>query len=150
ERLAACFDHDDAKLPEVFALREDFPATAHLYPPVDTTPKQLCVFEEEYADLRRRWTAAFFVRRVQDWLRLTARGELHAQDQPLEQALAGAGHRIILPCKLAKVTELGLAGEIVPLQVTSVDEHRGRLIIVTAMADGATGQSLGQYSALSF
>src|SRR6185369_11959975 len=52
--------------------------------------------------------------------------------------------------KLAKVTELGLAGEIVPLRITSVDEHRGTLLIVTAMADGATGQSVGQYSALSF
>ena len=150
ERLAACFEHADSRIPDVLALREDFPATAHLYPPVDAIPKLLCVFEEEYADLRRRWTAAFFVRRVQDWLRLTARGELHAQDQPLEQALAGGGHRIILPQKLATVTELGLAGEIVPLQVTMVDEHRGTLFIVTAMGDGVNGQPVGQYSALSF
>ena len=35
ERLAVCFDHADAKTPDILALREDFPATAHLYPPVD-------------------------------------------------------------------------------------------------------------------
>jgi hypothetical protein len=150
ERLAVCFDRDDSKTPEVVALREDFPETAHLYPPVDVTPKQLCVFEEEYAELRRRWTAAFFVRRVQDWLRLTARGELHAQDQPLEQALAGAGHRIILPHKLRTPADIGSTGDIIPLHVTDVDEHRGSLLILAAMADGASRRNLGRFSALSF
>ncbi len=150
ERLAACFDRDDSKVPEVFALRQDFPATAHLFPPVDAVPKHLCLFEEEYAELRRRWTSAFFVRRLQDWLRLTARGELHAQDQPLEQALAGTGHRIILPHRLSQPSEFGATGDIVPIQVTAVDEHRGSFLMLTAIADTPADRSLGRYFALSF
>jgi hypothetical protein len=150
ERFAACFDHDDAATPDVFALREDFPATPHLHPPVDSVPKRLCLFEEEYADLRRRWTAAFFVRRVQDWLRLTARGELHAEDQPLEQALAGAGHGIILPERLSKSTESGDAAAVVPLRITGVDEYRGKLLILTEAADDPQGAGAGRYFAWSF
>ena len=150
ERLAVCFDHADARMPDVLALREDFPATAHLYPPVDAVPKHLCLFEEEYAELRRRWTSPFFVRRVQDWLRLTARGELHAQDQPLEQALAGSGHRIILPHQLSKLSDFGSTGDIVPIQVTAVDEHRGSVVILTAIAGSANDRIPGRYVALSF
>jgi hypothetical protein len=150
ERLAVCFGHEDSKIPDVLALREDFPATTHLYPPVDVTPKQLCLFEEEYSDLRRRWTAAFFVRRVQDWLRLTARGELHTQDQPLEQALAGAGHRIILPHKLSQPGEAGGIDDVVALKVTDVDEHRGSVTILTAIGDSPTGPNPGRYFTLSF
>ncbi len=150
ERLAVCFDHADARMPDVLALREDFPATAHLYPPVDAVPKHLCLFEEEYADLRRRWTSPFFVRRVQDWLRLTARGELHAQDQPLEQALAGSGHRIILPHQLSKVSDCGSTGDIVPIKITAVDEYRGSFVILTAIAGGVNDQIAGRYAAMSF
>lgn len=150
ERLAVCFDHADARTPDILALREDFPATAHLYPSVDVVPKQLCLFEEEYADIRRRWTSAFFVRRLQDWLRLTARGELHAVDQPLEQALAGTGHRIILPRGLSIPGADGDAGQVVPLQVTKIDEHQGRFLIHAEVA--AAGQMSGavRYLALSF
>jgi hypothetical protein len=150
ERLAGCFEHDDAATPEVFALREDFPATPHLYPPVDSVPKRLCLFEEEYADLRRRWTASFFVRRVQDWLRLTARGELHAEDQPLEQALAGAGHGIILPEKLSRPTELSGGATVVPLRITGVDEYQGKLLILTEIADSVQSVDGGRYFAWSF
>jgi len=148
ERLAVCFDHADARAPDILALREDFPATAHLYPPVDVVPKQLCLFEEEYSDIRRRWTSAFFVRRLQDWLRLTARGELHAVDQPLEQALTGTGHRIILPRGLS-VASAGDAGQVVPLQVTKIDEHQGRFLIHAEVAAGADISSAVRYLALS-
>lgn len=148
ERLAVCFDHADSATPDVLALREDFPATAHLYPPVEIIPKQLCLFEEEYSDIRRRWTSAFFMRRLQDWFRLTARGELHAVDQPLEQALAGTGHRIILPHSLS-VASAGIdADQVVPLEVTSVDEHQGRFLIQAEVADGGRISSASSYLAL--
>ena len=150
ERLAVCIDHEDSKIPDVLALREDFPATAHLYPPVDVIPKHLCFFEEEYAELRRRWTSAFFVRRAQEWLRLTARGELHAQDQPLEQALAGAGHRIILPHKLSQSADADRLDDIVPLHVTDVVEHQGSVTILTAVGDSPIGHAPAHYSTLLF
>lgn len=149
ERLAVCFDHSDARTPDILALRQDFPATAHLYPPVDAVPKQLCLFEEEYSDIRRRWTSAFFVRRLQDWLRLTARGELHAVDQPLEQALTGTGHRIILPHGLSLATDCN-AEQVVPLQVTKIDEHQGRFLIHAEVPAGGQISSTVRYLALSF
>lgn len=150
ERLAVCFDHEDSASPQVLALREDFPATPHQYPPTDSVPKRLCLFEEEYPDLQRRWTAAFFVRRIRDWLRLTARGEMHAQDQPLEQVFAVTGHRIILPHALSKLADVGATNEAVPVAVTGVDEYRGRLTILTAIAERAKTGAPPPYLALSF
>lgn len=142
ERVAVCFDHLDARTPEVLALREDFPATAHLNPPVEAIPKSLCLFEEEYADIRRRWTSASFVRRLQEWLRLTARGELHADDQPLEQVLAGTGDQVILPHALSVPGNGTDAGHVVRLRVVGIDEHRGRCLI---QADVASAEDVSKF-----
>ncbi len=90
------------------------------------------------------------MRRLQDWLRLTARGELHAVDQPLEQALTGTGHRIILPRGLSLVSTDCDAGEVVALQVTKIDEHQGRFLIQAEVADGGHVSSATRYLALSF
>jgi hypothetical protein len=136
ERVAVCFDHLDARMPEVLALREDFPATAHLNPPVEDIPKSLCLFEEEYADIRRRWTSAFLIRRLQEWLRLTARGELHADDQPLEQVLAGTGDQVILPYVLSVPDNETDDSQVVRLRVAGIDEHRARCLIQVDLASG--------------
>lgn len=129
ERIGVCFDHLDARVPEILALREDFPATAHLNPPVEAIPKSLCLFEEEYADIRRRWTSAFFLRRLREWLRLTARGELHADDQPLEQVLASTGHQVILPFSLSVPPNGTDVSQVAQLRVVDINEHRGRYLI---------------------
>lgn len=133
ERVAVCFEHSDARTPDVLALRIDFPATAHLNPPVDVVPKSLCLFAEDYSDIRRRWTSASFVRRLQEWLRLTARGELHPEDQPLEQTLAGGGDQVILPFALS-VPDGETSANQIGLHVTSVDEHQGRCLISVEQA----------------
>ena len=150
ERVAICFDHSDAKMPEVLALREDFPATAHLYPSLEVIPRSLCLFEEEYADIRRRWTSAFFMRRLQEWLRLTARGELHGDDQPLEQVLAGAGDQIILPYALSLPGNEPNAAHVVSLRVTAVDEHQGRYLIQVELASRDDASKAPDWLSLSF
>ncbi|MEZ5318330.1 MAG: Mov34/MPN/PAD-1 family protein [Vicinamibacterales bacterium] len=150
ERVAVWFDHLDARTPEVLALREDFPATAHLNPPVEAIPKSLCLFEEEYAEVRRRWTSAFFIRRLQEWLRLTARGELHADDQPLEQVLAGTGDQVILPHALSVPGSATDAGQVVRLRVAGIDEHRARCLIQVDLASGDGTSRTPDWFSLSF
>ena len=150
ERVAVCFDSLDARTPEALALRKDFPTTPHLNPPVEAIPKSLCLFEEEYADIRRRWTSAFLVRRLQEWLRLTARGELHADDQPLEQVLAGTGDQIILPYALTAPDTSAGTGPVTRLRVGAVDEHRGRCLIQVDLASGDETSKTPDWFALSF
>lgn len=97
ERLSVHFDPADARLPEVFALRVDFPHVPHLNLKEQEFPRCLCLYEENAEDVKLRWTAANFVTRIRDWLALTARGELHAEDQHLEALLAFSPFTLIVP-----------------------------------------------------
>lgn len=96
ERVAAVFEPDDRELPIVLALRQDFPTVPHLVVGRDEPAKALCIADEPYHELRARWTPALLIQRVREWLRLTARGELHGTDQPLEPLFLRAGI-LILP-----------------------------------------------------
>jgi proteasome lid subunit RPN8/RPN11 len=97
ERIAVVFLHEDQVLPEVLALRTDFPVVPHLNLRGEELPRSLCLYEERYEDLKRSWTAARFIERLRVWLAKTARGELHASDQPLEPLLLGTPVPLILP-----------------------------------------------------
>jgi proteasome lid subunit RPN8/RPN11 len=97
ERIAAAFDRETDSLPETFALRADFPEVPHLNLRFTEFPRSLCLWEEHPADLKLRWTAAMYVARVQRWLALTARGELHGIDQPPEPLLLGRPSTLVLP-----------------------------------------------------
>ena len=97
ERLSVRFDPADARLPEVFALRVDFPHVPHLNLKEQEFPRCLCLYEENAEDVKLRWTAANFVTRIRDWLALTAREELHAEDQHLEALLAFTPFTLIVP-----------------------------------------------------
>ena len=79
ERLALVFYPHDLDGPEALALRPDFPLVPHVNVRPWEFPRSLCLFDEPYRDLKRRWTPPLFVERIRDWLRLTARGELHEQ-----------------------------------------------------------------------
>src|SRR6266581_5431186 len=84
ERIAVIFDRDDTTSPDVLALRDDFPCVPHLNLRKDEFPRSLCLFEEPYSELKLRWTASALLDRIREWLALTAKGQLHAEDQPLE------------------------------------------------------------------
>ena len=97
EQLAVEIDSRDSYAPEVLALRADFPWVPHVNLRTNESPRSICLYEESWAEVSPRWTAAAFIERIRYWLAATARGELHQEDQPLEPLLLGSGLRIILP-----------------------------------------------------
>lgn len=97
ERIAATFVDGNGAMPKVEALRADFPRVPHLNLHRQEFPRDLCLYEERYEELRRRWTSARFVARVREWLELTAVGKLHQDDQRLEPLLVDHGGHVALP-----------------------------------------------------
>lgn len=96
ERVAIMFPRI-GNVPVNFMLRRSFPAVPHASPPDGHTPCSLCVTEESPAEQLRKWTPERHCRLLHRWLALTARGELHPSDQPLEPFLMGQARRILLP-----------------------------------------------------
>lgn len=88
---------DSWKSPEVYALREDFPNVPHLNLLPWAHPRSLCLFNRPYEEFRTRLSGQALLQRTLKWLALTARGELHAEDQPLEPLIMRVGHDLILP-----------------------------------------------------
>lgn len=97
ERLAIIFDPSDDILPDAISLRDDFPQVPHLNLREHEFPRSLCLYEETPQEAYLRWTAVNFIGRIRSWLALTARGTLHADDQPLEPLLQTSPVRIVLP-----------------------------------------------------
>ncbi len=97
ETIAVEFDSSDNREPKATALRRIFPRTIHTNVGLRDWPVHLCLFDRHYSELKLSWTAAAFARRLHQWLSLTARGELHAPDQPLEQLFVGSACRLVLP-----------------------------------------------------
>jgi hypothetical protein len=99
ERVAAVFS-DHAAMPEVLALRADFPLVPHLNLRKAEYPRSLCLDARPWREVSRRWTAAVFVERIRWWLAQTARGTLHGDDQPLEPLVEDTAVPLILPADL--------------------------------------------------
>lgn len=100
ERIAATFTAADEGHPEVTALRVDFPRVPHLLIGEEEFPRRLCLYEEPYDEIKLRWTAPGFIERVRDWLRETAAGTLHGEDQPLEPLFIGSFWPIVIPADI--------------------------------------------------
>ena len=100
EQIAVEFRHDDGRTPDAFALRADFPVVPHLIQRAAVLPRNLCLFADPWHEVKLRWTPAYFVAVIRRWLADTARGTLHADDQPLEPLILGTGIRLILPADL--------------------------------------------------
>lgn len=96
ERVAIVFPTEDT-LPQVYALREDFPVTPHQNVTLWEHPRSLCLSDEAWGQIKLRWTATGFLRSVREWLTLTARGELHGADQPLEPLIAAIAPPLVIP-----------------------------------------------------
>ena len=100
ERIAVEFDGSDTTMPEVLALRCDFPLVPHLNLRLDEFPRSLCVTEQKYHEWNLRSTGVTFLEEIRQWLALTAKGKLHAEDQPLEPLLADSKDKLIIPYDL--------------------------------------------------
>lgn len=103
ERIAVIFPCADDVFPEVLALRNDFPKVPHLHLRPTEKPRSLCLYQEKYAEVKLRWTTVAFLERIRQWLSLTAKGELHAADQPLEPLFVSS-YNIVLPHDLLQKT----------------------------------------------
>ncbi len=96
ERLALVFIPD--RLPEVRALRKDFPrALLHLYDVPLGEPVSLCLYFEPWSAVEITWTAHKHLRRILWWLSETAKGKLHRDDQPVERVYFDSPYEIVLP-----------------------------------------------------
>ena len=102
ERIAAEFPRDDARAPEVLALRRSFPLVPHLNLCDAEIPRSLCLFEDSWHETQLWWTPGRFVEALRNWLAATARDELHADDQPLEPLLLGTGIPLIVPANIGE------------------------------------------------
>jgi E2/UBC family protein A/JAB domain-containing protein similar to deubiquitination enzymes/ThiF family protein len=133
EKLGILFDLKDREAPEVLAVRKDFPIVPHLNLRPWDLPRSLCLFEERYREIKSRWTPAMFIERIRTWLRLTARGELHGDDQPLEPLLLSSAGIIILPHSL--FSDATKDAQLRPLAVTRCGDHRGKWVLIARRED---------------
>lgn len=97
ERLALAVPSDDRETVGVSALRKGFPKLMHLNAVAEGSAPSLCLYFEPPRAVRRTWTPQNFLARIQTWLTLAARDELHAADQPVEQPFFVASDELILP-----------------------------------------------------
>ena len=97
ERISVSFHASDDNVPIIQALREDFPPVPHLNLHWQEYPRNLCLYDEPYREIKRRWTSPKFVQDIRRWLALTSQGNLHQDDQPLEPLLIDFHGHIVVP-----------------------------------------------------
>ena len=125
ETIAIVFFTDDRR-PEVLSLRRDFPQVPHLNLSPTEYPRSLCLYEQDWSELKARWTPVRFIERIRFWFAETARGSLHKQDQPLEPLIVGSGYQIVVPHDLFTVVETGVK----PLNVRFAgDDEKSKLLL---------------------
>lgn len=85
EEIAIICHKDDVLLPEVYALRKDFPTElAHSNARPYARPVSLCVSDVTFADIRPQFNAYDFITSIRRWFSLNSENELHEADRPLE------------------------------------------------------------------
>lgn len=137
ERIAIRFDPEDRFAPDPLALRVGFPQVPHTNFRVEEHPRSLCLFEARYEDQKPRWTAAAFAKQLHRWLSLTARGELHAPDQPLEPFFVGSLIPIVLPDRFYKPGSIEAP---VQLVVTAAAHGAKEMTLIAHAAESAAGE----------
>jgi integrative and conjugative element protein (TIGR02256 family) len=133
ERVMVTFHADDGSAPVVQLLRTTFPLVPHLNLTAEEIPRSPCLYDEPWTEAQRAWTPADFVLRLRRWLALTARDELHAQDQPLEPLLSGAAWPLVAPAELlgGEETDSQIPA---PLRVRKVLSDAGYLTLFAEIA----------------
>ena len=125
ERLAVAFEKSDTIMPDVLALRRNFPPVPHINLRSKELPRSLCITEQHYSEWKLRFTGATFLENIRNWLALTAKGALHAEDQPLEPLLLGSLGELILPSDFfAKTADSEL------FSITFVETENQRAVLI--------------------
>ena len=97
ERLSLTYAPERDFCWEVRALRKDFPVTIHQNHVLQGEPCSLCLYVEPWLSVERSWTPELFIKRILWWLRETANGTIHGDDQPLEQLFFSSPYSVVLP-----------------------------------------------------
>ncbi len=98
EPIRLTFPKADDRAPTVFSLRNDFPIDlVHTNLEEVVSGRCLCIWEENWHDLRRTLTPQTLVERIRDWFARTATGELHQPGQPLEPMIPAASDTLVIP-----------------------------------------------------
>ncbi len=97
ERLALTYITDKDSCWEVRALRKDFPITIHQNHVLEGEPRSLCLYIEPWVSVQRSWTPQLFLKRIFWWLRATAEGTIHGDDQPIEHLFFSSPYNFLLP-----------------------------------------------------
>lgn len=75
----------DCDLPDVYAIRRDFPlGLPHSNAKVYKHPVSLCVSDVSFGDMRMQFSAYDFICSIRHWLEKNSEGQLHEADRPLE------------------------------------------------------------------
>lgn len=100
---------NDSSVPSVYALRENFPLLPHQNLTGFDNPKSLCLYEQSSDEIAIHWTGFSFIERIRQWLSLSAQGNLHQEDQPLEPFLLDSIGTIILPNDINNIEALRIS-----------------------------------------
>jgi hypothetical protein len=93
----------------VHPLRVDFPEDLpHLNIAMDGDPRSLCLFEMPQEDVLRIATPFVLLERTRLWMKETAYGRLHGDDQPLDPFFANSGLSLVLPPREALAADTGI------------------------------------------
>ncbi len=98
EPIRLRFPIDDQRPPNVHSRREGFPFDqVHTNYAPDSDGLCLCIWEENWNELRRALSAQALVERIRTWFTRMATGALHQEGQSLEPLLPASAHRLIIP-----------------------------------------------------
>ncbi|MGY6268821.1 Mov34/MPN/PAD-1 family protein [Achromobacter denitrificans] len=100
ERLMLVFNPAMKPWPyDVWALRKDFPPLIHLSDSSGEGAASLCLYNTGWSNIERTWTPASQLERIRWWLRESALGILHKDDQPPEGLHYVSNYQLVLPAK---------------------------------------------------
>lgn len=108
ERIGIEFSKSDSQLPKIWALRKSFPLIPHINLELKEYPRSLCLYDISYDELKINWTGFRLIERIREWLKLSALGSLHQNDQPLEPLLIANEGNIIIPSGLKNGDKLNV------------------------------------------
>lgn len=138
EEIAVVFSEADSVIPEVLALREDFPRIPHTNVRPFEKPKSLCITDQPYEELKRSLTSVRLINLIRRWLSESFKGKLHESDQTLEPIFLESDYNLIIPPDFLNATkpEISKVVAIQGLQVNktftfvvdfaSEDEQKGK------------------------
>lgn len=85
EEIAIICHSEDINIPQVYALRKDFPTELpHSNAKPFTRPVSLCVSDVAFADIRPQFNAHDFLNSIRRWFSLNSINKLHEANRPLE------------------------------------------------------------------